>query len=131
MNLPLLAVEQAGVFYANSRLSVTIWGCHLWSADLPSKGVFFTVATRILEKSAKLAVVLLEVAIKRFRQPHQTHIVLWSDTGPHFRAKVAISTFTFPILWNQRCSGEWNFWVEMHGKSCIDGYVGLLSQISD
>jgi hypothetical protein len=127
VNLPLTRIEQAGQFYAQNRLGVTIWGAHVWDEETGSMGEFFTIASRVLEKSGIMAMALITEAVGRYRKPWHEALVLWSDCGPHFRCKVSLSTLSANLAWSLKLHATWNFWVEMHGKSIVDGYFGLLA----
>lgn len=127
-NLPILRVEQAGVFYACNRLSVTTWTCFLWSRELGEKGVLFTVFSRVLNKNSTMALALIRLALERHHRPNYEQLCLWSDCGPHFRSKRSISTLVGVLAWEYKMHSSWSFWAEQHGKSTIDGYFGTLSQ---
>ena len=55
MTLPLGPEENRDVWYANSRLGVTVWGCLVWGAGQDPRGSWLVACTRVLERGAHLA----------------------------------------------------------------------------
>jgi hypothetical protein len=54
-----------------------------------------------------------------FKQQRFTNVQWWNDAGPHFRAD-KMAHFLLHHLTNKFNTVQWHFFVEHHGKSCVD-----------
>lgn len=89
-------------------------------------GSYLTVASRVLEKGACYASVLLGIALEKFLKPWHTKAQLWTDCGGHFRSKAALTTAGTWHCAERGISMSWTLWPEQHGKTQVDGYFGGL-----
>ena len=74
-------------------MGVSCFSVYAWSSDVPH-GVYYDVFSRVIEKSALYAKVLLEDIFERMADDGLMQgaevINLISDTGKHFRARLII-----------------------------------------
>lgn len=58
-----------------------------------------------------------------------SNVIVWSDRGTHFMDKHNLYYWLCELLWDYGWvqSVKYNFFVEKHGKSIVDGHFGLLS----
>lgn len=79
--MPVGPVEMGDMHFAPNRLGYTTWVTRVWSKDLEPE--FIVVITRILEKSAKFALVLKEWLLQYLKDRGDLHewqaVVNWSD----------------------------------------------------
>ena len=57
MTLPLGPEEHRDVFYANSRLGVTVWSAHSWDQNQKG-GQWWTFVSRVVERGSLFAIAL-------------------------------------------------------------------------
>ena len=101
---------------------MSLYICRVWGYGLREE--YICIFTRVLEKTAKFALLLKQVVLQRLKDDGRLkqwmEVKNYSDCGPHFRANrvLAHSMIKLPELFGIHMSHV--FALECHGKSNID-----------
>jgi len=86
-SLPLGPTEVSESYYAGGRLGYTTYIAKVWSVEIGVR--FYVIITRVLEKSAALAISLKDFLFEELKREGVLRtwmqVKLHSDTGTHFR----------------------------------------------
>jgi hypothetical protein len=107
---------------------VSILSCHSRGTNHTEAGTVYTFASRVLEKSAHYAVALLEAICARLDFNGVKRLLIWSDTGPSFRAQRFLATIACHFTFVHKLPIVLLYHLEHHGKTSVDGYFGKLSR---
>ena len=90
--IPILYKEMSAIWYAGSRLGMTIFGIKIWGACFPDGHQWFFYFTRIVEHNVTFVVAVLDDLLPRLSLSSTNTLEIWADTGPHFRAYRLLAT---------------------------------------
>ncbi len=129
-SLPRGPDEPAETWRATARLG---WSCHsslVWCKE-QEKPTWVTLCSRILEKTSLYTMLTLEVVLDRcvdlgLLGSNIKTVVLWSDSGPHYRSSRALGCISkhWPVKYGTNF--QLTFGLEKHSKSEVDGYFARL-----
>jgi hypothetical protein len=128
--VPRGPIETGPMFWANARLSITCFGAKVWGHG-QGTGSYYCYFSRVQEKTAAFALALMFDLIGRISLSDATHIHVWADAGPHFRAYQFVSTLGVVVPTKYKRSISINFGQEHHLKGEVDAFFGRVSRYVD
>jgi hypothetical protein len=93
-------------------------------------GIYITIISRVVEKTALYTTLVIETVLEKLKElgylkPGET-ICMWSDAGPHYRANrfMAICATRWPIVYKMHFGVM--IGLEHHSKEDLDRYFSVL-----
>jgi hypothetical protein len=130
LNLPLCPIQPSELWRANARVSVGLHLSLVWGdKDSGLEGdEAFVSFTRVVEKGAMWTILVMEQTLAKLAAlhllPRGTTVVLWSDTGPSYRAARFLGTVGLRWAYEFNLKFVVNFGLEHHAKNRCDGWFG-------
>ena len=125
--LPIGPVECARWWYARARISVTVLAVLVWRIGKSPE--WYVYLSHYKDHTALHTVAMLEDVIARIDVASSHCLVMWADTGKHFRAYEFLGYWTVSVPERFKVNTKLKHWPESHGKSHCDGFFGLLSRV--
>jgi hypothetical protein len=107
-----------------------VHGSLVWGDGLPMPGIYITIISRVVEKTALYTTLVIETVLEKLKElgylrPGET-ICMWSDAGPHYRANrfMAICATRWPIVYKMHFGVM--IGLEHHSKEDLDRYFSVL-----
>mmetsp|Transcript_112092 Transcript_112092/g.215903 ORF Transcript_112092/g.215903 Transcript_112092/m.215903 type:complete len:801 (+) Transcript_112092:125-2527(+) len=133
------------MWYAGSVLGLSNLGAKVWGHEICPQGLWVSLVSRVLQHDSCYSVCCLEEIFsmpeikKSLDSSALTKIVVWADTGVHFRSSLMLGAAATHLLTlvagnNCRTSGrslEFKYGLEGHMKSVVDGLFGTLCHYLD
>ncbi len=120
-SIPLATMSLNTMYYGTDRMEMVCFGACLWyksGGRVVHKKI--ALVSSIINKDCMMSALCFET-LRKYYPEHVSLISVWSDCGPHFRAKEHIG---FLSKWQGQvaCPLRVNFFVEKHGKGAVDTF---------
>ena len=125
--LPVGPAEGGRWWYANARLSVTVFVVYVWGADVDIPG-YYMYFSDVLDHTPDFSVACLDDLLRRVCPPSVSEISLWADVGTHFRAARTWGYWLDYLPTKMKCNTSANYFPDGHGKEEIDGHIGRVGR---
>ena len=103
-------------------------GSLCWGDCCPEGGKWVVHSSRVIDKTIVYSFALAKDLLSRFDLSNIDRVVLWADTGPHFRAYSFISTLSHHVNTVLKKHMAFEFGVEHHFKGDCDGFFATLNR---
>ena len=135
-SLPVGPIEVSTIWFARARLAYSTLVVKFWSAATEGKepiNEMHTYVGRTMEKTSKYPLaVLKDVLQKRPDLAAFNQLTLWSDGCGQFKSREVVGTTAFDFAhafgWEEV---ETSYTAPKHGKSPLDGHMGVLSKVKE
>ena len=93
-------------------------------------GFFFDFTSLELVKDVYFIIECFDILFRhdKFKELGISEIIIWSDTGKHFRNYMISSYFT-NLYDTHKLKTKYNYFVEIHGKNICDVHFSMVSNI--
>jgi hypothetical protein len=95
--------------------------------NLPPNGVYLCVFSKVLEKSSDYALACLQLALSTIDTRGADRLLLWGDTGPHYRSYLWLGSAGCQLVETHHTSVDISFGCEHHFKGRVDSCFAVVN----